>query len=145
MVKIETLHPAIRSMAQTLLDLGKKEGIDLRITFGGRTFEEQQELYDKGRKTPGDIVTKAKPGQSFHNYFLAIDVCPFVNGKPDWNSKLWSKIGQLGESVGFEWGGRWQFVDKPHFQFPIKTSYRALLALKNSGKVDKQGYVILPS
>ena len=23
----------------------------------------------------------------------------------------------IGESLGLEWGGRWKFVDEPHFQY----------------------------
>jgi peptidoglycan L-alanyl-D-glutamate endopeptidase CwlK len=120
-----------------------------------RTFEEQAALYNQehdGKDNDGDgiidnkseHVTNAKPGQSFHNYGLAIDVCPFINGKPDWKSKLWDRIGALGESIGFAWGGRWKSIkDLPHFEYPPKTSYTKLLELKNAGKVDKDGYVIL--
>lgn len=131
-------------MAQNFLVAAKKEGIDLKITFGLRTFAEQQKIYDQGRTTPGPIVTKAKPGQSFHNYGLAIDVVPIVNGKADWNSKLWTKIGDIGKACGFSWGGDWKtFKDLPHFEYPKNTNYKTLLALKNAGKVDKDGYVIL--
>lgn len=131
-------------MAQDFIEAVKANGIDLKITFGFRTFKEQQDLYDQGRTKPGKIVTKAKPGQSFHNYGLAIDVVPIVNGKADWESKHWNKIGEIGQVCGFEWGGGWKFVDRPHFQYPKNTNYKVLLALVNAGKVDKDGYVILP-
>lgn len=141
---ISKLHPSIRTMAKNFISKAKAEGIDLKITFGTRTFEEQQKLYNQGRTTPGAIVTKAKPGRSFHNYSLAIDVVPIVNGKADWESKLWDKIGEIGESVGFDWGGRWKtIVDRPHFQFPRNTRYTHLLQLRENGKVDKDGYLIL--
>lgn len=146
MIDIQKLHPAIRKMTQDFLDKAKSEGIDLRLTFGIRTFEEQQALYDQGRSKPGKIVTKAKPGQSFHNYGLAIDVCPFENGKLNWDSKQWSKIAEIGKSIGFQWGGDWQnFKDIPHFEYPKATSYRVLLSLKNTGKVDQDGFVIIPT
>lgn len=142
---IERLHPAIRGMAQNFLDAAKARGIDLRITSGLRTFAEQQALYDQGRTKPGKIVTNAKPGQGFHNYGLAIDVIPFVNGKPDWNTTLWPEISTIGKSLGFSWGGDWEhFKDFPHFEYPQNTSYRTLLKLHNEGKLDKDGYVIIP-
>ena len=147
---ISKLHPAIRQRALDFLAKAKEQGIDLKITFGLRTFEEQQKIYDQGRtevsKAKGEkIVTKAKPGQSFHNYGLAIDVVPIVKGKADWESKIWSKIGEIGKSVGFSWGGDWKsFKDLPHFEYPPATKYTVLLALKNAGKVDAEGYVILP-
>ncbi len=145
---IDKLHPAIRQMATDFLQKAKAEGIELKITFGFRTFPEQQALYDKGR-TPESIakgesiVTKAKPGQSFHNYGLAIDVVEIKDKKAIWENPRWNRIGEIGESVGFEWGGRWKFVDKPHFQFPKNTKYTALIALKNAGKVNTEGYVII--
>jgi peptidoglycan L-alanyl-D-glutamate endopeptidase CwlK len=31
----------------------------------------------------------------------------------------WDELGELAESLGLEWGGRWAtFRDRPHFQFP---------------------------
>ena len=46
------------------------------------------------------------------------------NGTVNWNDNNYKKLGPLGERLGFEWGGRWKFVDKPHFQrtFNFSTS-----------------------
>lgn len=141
---IEQLHPAIRGKATEFIAKAKERGINLKITAGLRTFDEQQALYDQGRTIKGPIVTKAKPGQSFHNYGLAIDVVAIVNGKAVWDDDhLWKLIGAIGKEVGFEWGGDWKFTDKPHFQFPRAIKFDVLLALKNAGKVDSEGYVIL--
>ena len=86
---------------------------------GTRTFEQQQAVYDQGRSTPGSIVTKARPGDSYHQYGLAFDVVPvaYVNLK-DWNPSgpYWQTIGQIGESLGLTWGGRWSDPDEPHFE-----------------------------
>jgi peptidoglycan L-alanyl-D-glutamate endopeptidase CwlK len=141
---IDKLHPKVRPMAIDFIAKAKTAGIDIKITAGLRTFDEQEKLYNQGRTTPGKIVTKAKPGQSFHNYGLAIDVVPIVHGKAVWeDEKLWQKLGVIGESAGFEWGGRWKFVDKPHFQFPRGTKYTTIMQLKMAGDVDQDGYVIL--
>lgn len=156
MIDINKLHPAIRERTVKFLAGAKEKQIDLRLTFGMRTFAEQQILFNQGRTTPGSIVTKARPGESFHNYGLAIDVIPFLKSeiivggklvikyKPDWNTRLWPTISTLGKLNGFEWGGDWKtIVDRPHFQYPVNTSYRALLKLKAAGHVDKDGFVIL--
>ena len=60
-------------------------------------------------------MTGAPAGQSAHNYGLAIDVAPIVNGQLDYNIN-WGEVGGLGESFGFEWGGRWSNPDRPHFE-----------------------------
>jgi hypothetical protein len=62
--------------------------IEPLIYCGRRTMEEQAALYAKGR-TDGSskIVTKAKPGESYHNYGLAFD----------WNNET---AFRLGEHVG---------------------------------------------
>jgi hypothetical protein len=91
--------------------------IDLRITDGFRTVEQQDAIYAKGRTAPGSIVTKAKGGYSNHNFGLAVDVAPFENGKLNWNTKYYPIIGLIGESRKLEWGHRWVALDdKPHFQ-----------------------------
>lgn len=88
---------------------------------GTRTHAEQQVTYDQGRTLPGKIVTNAEPGDSYHQYGLAIDVVPRAyKAMPDWNPSgpLWIKIGQLAEAAGLEWGGRWSKPDRPHVQIP---------------------------
>lgn len=54
----------------------------------------------------------------WHNFGLAFDVVPFVNGKAVWDSPFWNRIGDLGKRVGLFWGGDFQsFKDNPHFEF----------------------------
>jgi|ERR671923_1139336 peptidoglycan L-alanyl-D-glutamate endopeptidase CwlK len=111
------LHPTVAEKARALIELCKREGVDLLITSTYRSFEEQAKLYAMGRTAPGNVVTNAKPGSSWHNYGLAFDVVPLVNGKAVWDTNMWPLIGMLGESLGLTWGGRWKkFKDLPHFE-----------------------------
>jgi peptidoglycan L-alanyl-D-glutamate endopeptidase CwlK len=108
-------------MATEWLKRAKAAGLDPLITSTLRTNAEQTALYAQGRTAPGKIVTNAKAGQSAHNYGLALDFVPMVNGKPEWNSKHphWKQLGEIAESVGFEWAGRWTtFREFPHIQLP---------------------------
>jgi len=115
--KIASLHPSIQNQMKSFLLMAKyRFDVDLRVTDGFRSVEEQDKLYAKGRTAPGSIVTKAKGGQSNHNFGLAVDVVPMENGKLNWETKNWDLIGRIGESRGLEWGGRWKFLDRPHFQ-----------------------------
>ncbi len=64
-------------------------------------------------------MTKAPPGSSWHEFGLAFDVAVLVDGKATWPNDrgLWEEIGELGEALGLEWGGRFKTIlDLPHFQ-----------------------------
>ncbi|VAX20949.1 hypothetical protein MNBD_NITROSPINAE01-421 [hydrothermal vent metagenome] len=93
-------------------------GITIIETSTYRSSGEQAKLYAIGRTEPGSIRTNAKPGKSFHQYRVARDVVPIVDGKAVWDDfELWQRIGALGEQVGFEWAGSWKtFREFPHFQ-----------------------------
>lgn len=119
MAKLELLKPKVRELAERLINECKNLGYQSTITQTLRTIEEQDALYAQGRTKPGNIVTYAKGGESFHNFGVAFDFCPIVNGKLDWNNlELFKKIGSIGKSLGLEWGGDWPTpkTDLPHFE-----------------------------
>lgn len=116
---VERLEPVIQPKARALLEAARAEGIELAVTQGLRTMEEQAALYAQGRTAPGPVVTNAKPGSSWHNFGLAFDVAVVVGGKPTWpnDEALWQRIGALGKAQGLAWGGDFEsFKDRPHFQ-----------------------------
>lgn len=120
--RLTGLHPILAARAGSLIDLCAHSGVALLITQGFRTFAEQDALYAQGRGTPGNLVTWARGGQSYHNYGLAFDFVPLDTlGKADWEvgHPAWQQTADLGESVGLEWGGRWspKKRDVPHFQY----------------------------
>ena len=120
---LRDLHPKVSILAQKMIAECHKNGIDLLVTSTFRDAEAQNALYAQGRTRAGAIVTNAKAGQSFHNYRVAFDVVPIVNGKPVWGTdgedgKLWQSVGRIGKSVGLEWAGDWErFKEYPHFQY----------------------------
>ncbi|MGL4913768.1 MAG: M15 family metallopeptidase [Romboutsia sp.] len=116
---LDSLKPYVKYLANRFLEECKKQNFPVKIYYTLRTIEEQNELYAQGRTKPGKIVTNAKGGQSYHNYGLAFDAAPVVNGNIDWNNEaLFNKMGKIGQSVGLEWGGSWaSFKDTPHFQW----------------------------
>ncbi len=139
---IKKLHPKIRKITTKFINKVEKElSIQLRITYSLRTFAEQDALYAKGRTISGRIVTNAKGGRSYHNYGLAVDFFDTTNQ----TFHISQKTAQIGEKLGFEWGGHGQFgfVDKPHFQKTFGKSWRELLKMHNSGQTDSNNYVKL--
>jgi LAS superfamily LD-carboxypeptidase LdcB len=102
-------------------------GVKLRVNEGFRSIEDQDKLYAQGRSTPGNVVTNAKGGQSYHNYGKAIDVVIMSNDQPDWSQPITPEIAQYAKEQGFQWGGDWNtsFKDYPHFQMPLGQSIPA--------------------
>lgn len=133
------LNEAVRRGAQRLVELSKKENVEIRITSGYRSYAEQQELYNQGRtaksKAAGEkIVTNAKPGTSYHNHSLAIDFV-LVNSGYDMGADFdedgisdWIEVVSVAKLLGFEWGGDWKsFKDYPHFQMTFGLSTAELM------------------
>jgi len=118
MNKLSLLKPVVQLKAETLIKECRKVGITLIVTSTLRTHAEQDALYAQGRTTAGKVVTNATAGFSYHNWGVAFDVVGLKNGVPDWNGD-WLTIGKIGESLGLEWGGRWKFIDKPHFSYTL--------------------------
>ena len=129
---LSDLAPAIKAIALVFITECAGKGIDILVTSTYRDKESQDALYARGRTTPGNIVTNAKGGESFHQYRCAFDFCPLVNGKPVWDDiALFEQCGQIGESVGLEWAGRWEHMKElAHLQFTAGLS----LADLQSGK-----------
>lgn len=74
------LNPQFKTDIEALLTPSQ---YDWRITSGYRSLNEQQTLYEAHLKG-GPLATK--PGNSAHNYGLAVDVALILNGQEDWNT-----------------------------------------------------------
>ena len=85
--RISKLHPSVRDEVTKIIEEINTKFLTgrakVRIAQGLRTFAEQDALYAQGRTKPGAKVTNAKGGQSIHNYGLAVDIYPVINGKID--------------------------------------------------------------
>lgn len=133
---IEKLHPEARKIFTDFIEAAEKAtGLKIRIVSGMRTFEEQEAIYEQGRTKPGKIVTWAKPGSSFHNYGLAIDVCPWKEDGSDldWNYdfKLWAEIAA---DYNLTWGGNFPKgkIDPDHYQYTQGYHWSDLLKKHNA-------------
>lgn len=130
MRNINDLHPRLIEKVYQLIDLCAKNGITIGISECVRTVAEQDALYASGRTLPGNIVTNAKGSNysSMHQWGVAFDFYLKMDVDGDGkisddsynnSTKLFNKVGELGKSLGLEWGGNWKsIVDLPHFQLP---------------------------
>lgn len=73
-------HPELRKRLGQLAEVLAGRGMQALISDGFRTFAEQDAIFARGRTKPGDIVTNARGGQSNHNYGLAVDMYPVIDG-----------------------------------------------------------------
>ena len=143
--RIELLHPALREEAkQIYAEICERltGRATCRFAYTLRTFAEQDALYNQKPK-----VTKAKGGQSYHNYGLAVDIVLLLNdGKvASWDTVTdfdgdgladWQEAVYVFGLFGWEWGGNWKtFPDKPHFQKTFGLTISECLNRHNTGQV----------
>jgi peptidoglycan L-alanyl-D-glutamate endopeptidase CwlK len=117
---IMTLLPKAQEAARIFMRSvqGLGPGVIVRIISGTRTYAEQNEIFKIGRfGNPGKIVTKARGGQSNHNFGIAWDIGIFQGGTYLKESPLYAQAAKAALPKGVEWGGNWKgFVDRPHYQ-----------------------------
>lgn len=131
MREISDLHPRLQEKIAELKALVRKElKIEIGISECLRTVAEQDDLYAKGRTAAGSIVTNCRGNtySSMHQWGVAFDFYLKCDVDKDGQTtddafnnrtKLFNKIGAIGERIGLEWGGSWKsIVDLPHFQLP---------------------------
>lgn len=91
-----------------------------------RSASEQNSAFVRG-------VSKAKAGQSPHNFGCAVDL---VHGTKAWDltAKQWAILGHLGKEIAAQagikitWGGDWKFYDPAHWELSDWRTRRAALA-----------------
>lgn len=92
----------------------EKLGIPMYAHCVVRSMAEQTAVYVQGN-------SKAKAGQSPHNYGLAVDL---VHSLHHWqlDEQCWRLLGHIGKEVALQnglklvWGGDWKFYDPAHWE-----------------------------
>ena len=113
-----------RSYEQLLLRVFRimkdKHGYDMAILEGYRSPQRQNLL-----AAMGPSVTNAAAFQSWHQYGLAAD-CAFVRDgkiviseKDPWAMRGYRLYGEVAESLGLTWGGRWKMMDFGHTELRL--------------------------
>jgi peptidoglycan L-alanyl-D-glutamate endopeptidase CwlK len=99
----------------------ERHGYDMAILEGYRSPERQNSLAAAGAN-----VTNAKAFQSYHQFGLAAD-CAFlrdgklvISEKDPWAMRGYQLYGQVAESLGLTWGGRWTMMDFGHTELRLR-------------------------
>lgn len=121
--KIEELLPEIQEKFKNFAVKMAETGIPFMVTCTYRSQAEQNELWARGRTKPGPKVTWTR--KSRHSEHRAFDIAILKDGRPVWDLKVdvnddhlpdYLEAGEIGESVGLKWGGRFPSPDCPHFE-----------------------------
>ena len=135
---IASLLPKAQIAARQFLKLSAKAPFQVKLLSGTRTYAEQNALFAKR-----PVVTKARGGQSNHNFGIAWDVGIFVEGQyyTGKNKKETQAYVDLSKiimpimSKTIEWGGNWKsIVDMPHYGLLTGKSISEVRALFEAGK-----------
>lgn len=127
---LEGVHPKLIAVIERALKISKQ---DFMVICGVRTKEQQQALYDQGRKTPGPIVTwtlNSRHLPAKDGFGHAVDLVP---SPVDWSdTKKFDAIADAMFAAAKElklnlrWGADWDSDgkrrergegDNPHFEF----------------------------
>jgi len=158
--RIQLLHPKVRAEVDNIY---RNEIVPAltgraicRFAYTLRTFAEQNALFAQGRTRLFDangkrlgVVTKARGGQSIHNYGLALDIVLIKDTNSDgrvdtasWETNVdfdkdgkadWIEVVNILKANGWEWGGDWRsFKDKPHFEKRFGYTWKQLLNKYNT-------------
>lgn len=99
----------------------EQHGYDMALLEGYRSPARQDEL-----AAAGGHVTNARAFQSWHQYGLAAD-CAFlrdgklvISEKDPWAMRGYELYGQVAESLGLTWGGRWKMMDFGHIELRMR-------------------------
>lgn len=121
--KISNLSRYMQPLARDFLIRCQKEKLDVVIICTDRSNAEQAECFARG-------ASRARPGESAHNVCddlgrpaaEAFDIGVIRNGKyiTDGNDPAYKRAGEIGESLGLIWAGRWiKMTEAAHFQSPL--------------------------
>jgi peptidoglycan L-alanyl-D-glutamate endopeptidase CwlK len=133
--EVETVRPGLvsasrdwslleKDYAQRLLQafriMKERHGYDMALLEGYRSPERQDAL-----AAQGSSVTNAAAFQSWHQYGLAAD-CAFlrdgklvISERDPWAMRGYQLFGEVAESLGLTWGGRWKMMDFGHTELRV--------------------------
>jgi len=116
------LHPDFSARLLLAFKIMKEQhGYDMALLEGYRSPARQDQLAGAGGH-----VTNARAFQSWHQYGLAGD-CAFwrdgklvISEKDPWAMRGYQLYGQVAESLGLTWGGRWTMMDFGHTELRVR-------------------------
>ncbi len=118
----DLVYPPVQVLYRRAVEAAQKDPLgraDYYATCGTRTYQQQMALYLQGRNTPGPhageahypalglTVTKARPGESEHNFGIAIDSTrdsdiSRLGLQPDWKLEDYEPLARHAKKQGLK-------------------------------------------
>lgn len=119
--KLNGVHPELIAL---MINSIKESPTDFSIICGVRTLEQQKKEFEEGDSKADGIKNKSKHQINNDGWSIAVDICPYIEGKLDWKNteafisiskhiKETAKKMQIKIAWGGDWKGSW---DKPHYE-----------------------------
>lgn len=120
---LKGVHPDLVAIVKRAIGITTQ---DFTVFDGVRTIEEQRKNVANG--VSWTMNSRHIPGKN--GYSHAVDLVPWIKGKPVWDWPGCRKIAQAVKQAAQElripitWGGDWKRnPDGPHFELPVTSSY----------------------
>lgn len=118
----DLLHPEFqRRLLLAFRLMRERHGYDMALLEGYRSPERQDRL-----AASGTSATNARAFQSYHQFGLAAD-CAFlrdgklvISERDPWAMRGYRLYGEIAESLGLTWGGRWKMMDFGHAELRLR-------------------------
>jgi peptidoglycan L-alanyl-D-glutamate endopeptidase CwlK len=126
MAKLEGVEQSLVDVVKEAIQLTK---VDFGVTYGMRTAEEQQELYDSGRSQ----TLKSK-----HLVGRAVDLVAYFGSNISWELNVYDDIcdamaeAARRNTVGIKWGAAWSEGDIRMYSGTAEDSMNAYIDLRRS-------------
>jgi peptidoglycan L-alanyl-D-glutamate endopeptidase CwlK len=116
------LHPDFNQRLLLAFKIMREQhGYEMALLEGYRSPARQDLLASMGSQ-----VSNARAFQSYHQYGLAAD-CAFwrdgklvISEKDPWAMRGYRLYGEVAESLGLTWGGRWTMMDFGHIELRLR-------------------------
>ena len=149
---LSLLYPPFLDIVKSLQKDLEDAGLDFHVFDALRSPERQLWLWNQGRGTPGTIVTNALPGESFHNFGIAVDLVvdkyPHRHGIHwTWDSPQYAEMERIIKEKypTLVHGASWRLRDYPHIQLKIPCRLSVLRKIFNNHGGGERGLLAVYS
>jgi hypothetical protein len=120
----DDLHPEFKFKLMEVMNRLEEKGHRFQLLETLRSEARQNALYEQGRnpEKPGAVVTSARANESAHQFGLAADLAPVIEGTVslDTNNpqtlRAFEALGREAQAQGLVWGGHWKMLDWGHVE-----------------------------